>query len=73
MSSQREVASGPFTALVLAASRGAADPVARAEGLRVDTAGTPMLSRVLAALQASPSVSPIAISIEDPSLLDAPA
>ncbi len=54
MSSQREVASGPFTALVLAASRGAADPVARAEGLShkclVDTAGTPMLLRVLAAL-----------------------
>ncbi len=75
MSSQREVASGPFTALVLAASRGAADPVARAEGLShkclVDTAGTPMLLRVLAALQASPSVGPIAISIEDPLLLDA--
>ena len=75
MNIQHEAARGPFTALVLAASRGAKDPVALAEGLShkclVDTAGIPMLSRVLAALQASPSVGPIIISIEDVSLLDA--
>jgi CTP:molybdopterin cytidylyltransferase MocA len=66
---------GTFTALVLAASRGTRDPVARAEGKShkalVDVAGTPMLSRVLRALRESPAVGPIAIAIDDPSALDA--
>jgi GTP:adenosylcobinamide-phosphate guanylyltransferase len=64
-----------FTALVLAASRDAQDPVARAEGKShkalVDVAGTPMLSRVVRALADSSAVGSIAVSIDDPSALDA--
>jgi len=67
-----------FTALVLAGSRGASDPVARSEGKShkclVDIAGLPMLVRVLETLLASPSVGDIVISIEAPDLLaDLPA
>ena len=65
----------PISALVLAASRGPEDPVARSEGVThkclVDVAGVPMLARVLEALQASPSVEGIAISIDDAGVLDA--
>ncbi len=64
-----------FTALILAASRGAADPVARSEGIShkclVDVVGTPMLVRVVEALTASPSIGAIAISIEAPEVLEA--
>ncbi len=64
-----------FTVLILAASRGAADPVARSEGTShkclVDVAGQPMLVRVVDALVASPSVGAVAISIEAPEVLDA--
>jgi CTP:molybdopterin cytidylyltransferase MocA len=67
-------AGGPvFTALVLAGSRGASDPVALSEGTShkclVDIAGVPMLARVLETLLASPSVGAVAISIEAPELL----
>jgi GTP:adenosylcobinamide-phosphate guanylyltransferase len=64
-----------FTALILAASRGAADPVAKSEGTThkclVDVAGTPMLVRVVETLTASPSIGAIAISIEAPEVLEA--
>ena len=62
-----------FTALVLAGSRGASDPVAQSEGKShkclVDIAGRPMVVRVLETLLASPSVGDIVISIEAPELL----
>lgn len=64
-----------FTTLILAASRGPDDPVARSEAKShkclVDVAGSPMLERVVGALSASPSVSTMAISIEAPAVLDA--
>jgi len=64
-----------FTALILAASRGAADPVAKSEGTShkclVDVVGTPMLTRVVETLIASPSIGAIAISIEAPEVLEA--
>ncbi len=73
-----ETQAGPgrrFTALILAASRGAADPVAKSEGTShkclVDVAGTPMLTRVVETLTASPSVGAIAVSIEAPEVLEA--
>ena len=63
-----------FTALVLAASRGAEDPVARAEGKShkclAEIAGRPMIEHVLATLAASPAVGPIAVVIEDASALE---
>lgn len=63
-----------FTALVLAASRGADDPVARHAGhpnkVFVPVHGRPMLAWVVRALQASPSVARIAVSIDDPSWLE---
>lgn len=63
-----------FTTLILAASRGPDDPVARSEGKShkclVDVAGSPMLERVVGALGASPSVSAMAISIEEAAVLD---
>ncbi|MCC7410363.1 MAG: nucleotidyltransferase family protein [Gammaproteobacteria bacterium] len=60
---------GPeFTALVLAGSRGAGDPVARAGGCShkalVTVAGVPMLARVLDALAASSSIRRIVICVE---------
>ena len=64
---------GRFTALVLAADRGAGDPVAQAAGVSrkclAPVAGRPMLARVIDALQASPWVEGIAVSIDDPDLL----
>lgn len=62
-----------FTALVLAADRGPDDPVARAGGMAckslVPVAGIPMLERVIGALEASPFVDKIAVSLRDTDLL----
>jgi len=64
-----------FTAVVLAASRGPDDPVARYAGVAnkvfVPIAGRPMLAWVVRALRASRSVARIALSIDDPRGLDA--
>lgn len=58
-----------LTALVLAGSRGAADPMAVAEGVThkalIPIAGRPMIAHVLDALRLSPAISRIAVSIED--------
>jgi CTP:molybdopterin cytidylyltransferase MocA len=63
-----------FTALVLAGSRGATDPVAAAAGLPhkalVPVAGRPMLLRVVDTLRQCPEVGRIALCLEDASLLD---
>lgn len=63
-----------FTALVLAGRRGPTDPVAQAAGCShkalVPIAGIPMLARVLRELRAVPQVKQIAVSIDDPSILD---
>ena len=74
MSSGPEQGGEPrFTALVLAGQRGGQDPVAQAAGVShkclVPAAGVPMLRRVVEALATSPSVGPIAVSIEQPALL----
>jgi GTP:adenosylcobinamide-phosphate guanylyltransferase len=62
-----------FTALVLAGSRGAADPVASAAGLPhkalVPVAGRPMLLRVIDTLRQCPEVGRIVLCTEDPSLV----
>lgn len=68
--------SGPkFDALVLAAGRGAGDPMVEATGIShkclLPVAGTPMLVRVLKALAGARSVGRILISIEEPSILAA--
>lgn len=56
------------TALILAGSRGPDDPVARQAGVTHKAlalvAGVPMLSRVLSALKAAPSVARIALCID---------
>lgn len=58
-----------FTALVLAGSRGATDPVASAAGLQhkalVPIAGRPMLLRVLDTLRQCPEVRRIVLCVED--------
>ena len=63
-----------FTALILAGRRGPADPVAQAAGcshkVLVPVAEVPMLIRVLRAVRAVPRVKQIAISIDDPILLN---
>lgn len=74
MTSGGEQGSAPkFTALVLAGQRGGQDPLAQAAGVShkclVSVAGVPMLRRVVAALATSPSIGPIAVSIEHPALL----
>jgi GTP:adenosylcobinamide-phosphate guanylyltransferase len=65
---------GPFTALVLAGSRGPDDPVAMAAGVAhkclAPVAGMPMAVRVVEALAASPGIERIAIALQDPALLD---
>jgi GTP:adenosylcobinamide-phosphate guanylyltransferase len=67
-------APAPFTALVLAGSRGPDDPVASAAGVAhkclVPVAGVPMAVRVVEALAASPAVGRIAVAVQDPALLD---
>jgi GTP:adenosylcobinamide-phosphate guanylyltransferase len=64
-----------FTVLVLAGSRGMADPVAQAAGVAhkalVPVAGVPMLLRVLDALRQSPSVGRIALATQDRGIVDA--
>ncbi|MDP9137564.1 MAG: NTP transferase domain-containing protein [Pseudomonadota bacterium] len=64
---------GKWDALVLAAGRGADDPLARAQGVShkclLTVAGQPMLSRVIGALAGSGRFERIAVSIEDPDLL----
>jgi GTP:adenosylcobinamide-phosphate guanylyltransferase len=64
---------GQWTALVLAAGRGPADPMARAFGVShkclVEVGGVAMLSRVLATLRAHPAITRIAVSIEDEALV----
>ena len=74
VSAGRAAADPPFTALVLAGSRGAGDPVARAAGVAhkclVPVAGVPMAVRVVETLAACPSVGRIALALEDPALLD---
>jgi GTP:adenosylcobinamide-phosphate guanylyltransferase len=64
----------PFTALVLAGSRGPDDPVARVAGVAhkclAPVAGVPMAVRVVQALAASTGIDRIAVALEDPSLLD---
>ncbi len=64
-----------FAALVLAASRGAADPVARLAGVShkalAPVHGVTMLRRVVETLAASASVGPIVVSAEDAGIVDA--
>lgn len=61
------------TALILAASRGLADPVARRLGVShkalVPVGGVPMLGRVVAALRQSGLVERIVVSAEEPAVL----
>jgi GTP:adenosylcobinamide-phosphate guanylyltransferase len=68
-----EPVQGSWTALVLAAGRGPADPMARAHGVShkclIDVAGMPMLARVLATLRAHPAIGRIGVSIEDEALV----
>ena len=63
-----------FTTLVLAGRRGPTDPVAQAAGCShkalVPIAGVPMLVRVLRELRAVPHVKQIAVSIDDPAILN---
>jgi CTP:molybdopterin cytidylyltransferase MocA len=62
-----------WDALILAAGRGPADPLAKIHGVShkclLPVAGRPMLWRVLAALQQSGRFEHITVSIEDPQLL----
>jgi GTP:adenosylcobinamide-phosphate guanylyltransferase len=62
-----------WSAVVLAAGRGADDPMAKAYGVThkcsVAVAGTPMLKRVINALRESEAVGTIAISVEDAGLI----
>jgi GTP:adenosylcobinamide-phosphate guanylyltransferase len=64
----------PFTALVLGGSRGPDDPVAHARKVAhkclAPVAGVPMLVRVVLTLAACPSVDRIAVSLEDPALIE---
>lgn len=68
-----EPARGRFAAIVLAGSRGADDPVARAAGIShkclAPVDGLPMIARVLETLSRSPSIGTVAVSIERPQLL----
>jgi GTP:adenosylcobinamide-phosphate guanylyltransferase len=64
----------PFTALVLAGSRGGSDDLAAAQGQRhralIPVGGVPMLVRVVRTLRAAPSIGKIVVSIDDPAALD---
>jgi 2-C-methyl-D-erythritol 4-phosphate cytidylyltransferase len=57
-----------WTAVVLAGSRGGADPVAQVSGVShkafADIAGKPMVAHVLDTLAASPSVGEIIVVVE---------
>lgn len=63
-----------FTALVLAGSRGASDPVAAAAGMAqkclVPAGGEPMLCRVLDTLLASPSIGRVFVTLQDPAAIE---
>jgi len=63
-----------YTALVLAGSRGAADPVASAAGLPnkalVPVAGRAMLLRVLDTLRQCPEIGRIVLCLDDPGLVE---
>jgi GTP:adenosylcobinamide-phosphate guanylyltransferase len=63
-----------FTALVLAGSRGVADPVAQAAGVPhkalAPVAGRPMLLRVIEALRASPAIRRVVIAVQDREIVD---
>ena len=63
-----------YQALVLAGRRGVSDPLAEREGTShralLDVAGVPMLLRVVRTLRASPRIGRIAISIDEPAVLD---
>ena len=63
-----------FTALVLAGSRGAVDPVAQAAGVAhkalAVVGGQPMLQRVVDALRASPAVGRIVLALQDREIID---
>ncbi len=65
----------PIAGLVLAGRRGAEDPLARVTGAShralVPVHGIPMLLRVVHALREARSVGSIAVSIDDPTALDA--
>lgn len=62
-----------FVALVLAGSRGPADPVAQAAGVPhkalASVGGVPMLERVLGALRASPAVRRIVVQTNEPAIV----
>jgi GTP:adenosylcobinamide-phosphate guanylyltransferase len=64
------MATEALTALVLAGERPEGDPMARTAGVAfkalLPVAGTPMLSRVIAALRATAGIGRIAVSIPDP-------
>lgn len=64
---------GNWHALVLAAGRGASDPMAKAYGVThkatLPVAGIPMLRRVVSALESSRSIASITVSVEDPEIL----
>ncbi|HEV2817816.1 MAG TPA: NTP transferase domain-containing protein [Allosphingosinicella sp.] len=66
-----------YTALVLAASRGNLDPLARAGGVShkcfIDIAGQPMLRRVVEAVMASGRVGRTIVGIEEDSIAEAKA
>lgn len=68
---------GPFTGLVLAASRGNLDPLAKAGGVShkcfIDIAGQPMLRRVVAAVMASGRIGRTIVAIEPESIAEAKA
>jgi GTP:adenosylcobinamide-phosphate guanylyltransferase len=64
----------PCVALVLAGTRPGGDPLARDAGVShkalIEVGGRPMLSRVLAALDAVPAVTRIVVAIDHPGLLE---
>ena len=66
---------GPFTGLVLAASRGNLDPLAQAGGVChkcfIDIAGQPMLRRVVSAVMASGRIGRTIVAIEPESIAEA--
>src|SRR6187401_2359473 len=70
-SARRAMTDRHYTALVLAASRGNLDPLARAGGVShktfIDVAGTPMLERVVRSVVESGRVGRVVISIEQES------
>ncbi|HET9427459.1 MAG TPA: NTP transferase domain-containing protein [Allosphingosinicella sp.] len=68
---------GSFTGLVLAASRGNLDPLAKAGGVShkcfIDIAGQPMLRRVVSAVMASGRIGRTIVAIEPESIAEAKA